>query len=159
MEPPVSRMAVTFILFYAAHQTLSPGSALPQTQSRVCDDLTIDLCTKLNLYNQTVLPNFFLHANQWQAERAIYGYKEHLSVGCSEQLLPFLCVLHAPPCQGSVNLPCREWCVQIEGECKKTMEGEGGDWPAALHCDLFPSASHRQCLLVTGEKFHPVGMY
>ncbi|XP_064594737.1 uncharacterized protein LOC135461529 [Liolophura sinensis] len=147
--PPVSQLIVTVvILICGVCQTLSLGFTLPQT-SRVCDDLTIDVCKKLNLYNQTVLPNFFEHTNQSEAERAIYTYKEPLNMGCSVELLPFLCALHAPPCQGSINLPCREWCVQIQEQCGKTMEDEGREWPEALQCHLLPPASHHQCLLLT----------
>lgn len=107
---------------------------------RKCEDITIPMCRGVG-YNQTSIPNQFLHDSQEEAGLEAHQFWPLVEIQCSTELRFFLCSLYTPICIASYHLPlppCRSVCVRVRAGCAPLMRQYGFAWPHRMDCNLFP---------------------
>ncbi|XP_047432937.1 frizzled-7-like [Mugil cephalus] len=114
------------------------GLVLVRTQDR-CQPVSIPLCWDVS-YNQTMMPNLLGHASQEAAGPELHHFHPLVNVGCSPDLLLFLCSVYVPVCTvlDRPVPPCRSLCEGARGGCEGLMNRFGFQWPERLRCQNFP---------------------
>ena len=124
---------------------------LPCLGQPKCEPLDIPFCNGLP-YNTTVFPNTIGHDTQMEAELDVNQYSPLAIVGCSRDLVLFVCSVYAPNCVlDKPILPCRSLCNSVRNGCEELMKLFGFGWPANFSCDRFPSTGE-ECI---GESTQP----
>ncbi|KAM8870326.1 uncharacterized protein AB9W97_017213 isoform 2-T2 [Spinachia spinachia] len=109
-----------------------------------CQPITGPLCGDLS-YTETVLPNLLGHTTQEEARAALQTFALVMQVGCSTQLMPFMCSVYIPKCvSGSPRPPCRTQCEQARSGCESLINRIGSAWPEVLRCETFTTESCEQ---------------
>ena len=83
-----------------------------------CETLTYDVCLKMD-YNRTIFPNYLGHRKQAAAVVQVNVLRPLLAIGCSIDLLTFVCSVYFPMCT-SINKiipPCRSLCIDVRNGC------------------------------------------
>lgn len=128
--------------------TISEAAKLPKFKTKYdtlvarCEPIQITMC-KGQAYNQTHFPNLMGHETQTEANLELITYAPLIRLGCSPDLLPFLCSLYAPVCMSvkdslEMLIPCRHKCKRVRKGCAKIMKKYGFNWPTSLRCKRFP---------------------
>ena len=75
-----------------------------------CQRIDIDLCKNIG-YNMTRMPNRFGHERQMDAEMQLKTFGPLMQFGCHDNLTFFLCSIHVPMCDSSINYAIGESIV------------------------------------------------
>ena len=112
-----------------------------------CETLTNVVCSQMD-YNRTLFPNYFGHRKQSDAATHIRVLRPLLSLGCSPDVLTFVCSVYFPMCTSINKLipPCRELCLDVQKGCSGILKRYGILWPDELKCDQFPMVRTEICV-------------
>lgn len=109
-------------------------------------------------YNNTVVPNMLGHATQREARVELEQFVKLVNIECSDDMLPFLCMVYAPVCSplDFPIPPCRALCLSARKDCECLMNQFGLRWPEKLECSKFPeSVAEAVCISPTEWKRSP----
>ena len=120
-----------------------------------CELLSYGICRQME-YNRTIFPNYLGHRKQSEAILSVNSFRPLLKIGCSSNVLTFLCSVYFPMCT-SLNKPippCQEMCLDVEKGCSPIIKRFGYVWPKELKCDQFPKVRTDICVFQnkTGPK-------
>lgn len=128
---------------------VAPGAKLPPPNSRSaayyaedgeCQEIHIDICKNIG-YNMTKLPNRFGHERQMEAEMQLKTFLPLVQYKCHDNLTFFLCSVHVPMCDPSINYaigPCESMCRSVIDKCESIITSFGFEIPDYLNCSEFP---------------------
>ncbi len=105
-----------------------------------CERITVPMCQTIP-YNMTSMPNGFHDATQEEASRILNDFRPLVDIGCSPDLVFFLCSLHVPICLDNYMLPlppCRSMCERVKLCCEPIMMQFRYKWPERLSCERLP---------------------
>jgi len=108
-----------------------------------CEPITAPFCKNV-WYNTTVItaqaPNHINQTTQKEAVEEVQRWKPLNDMGCSPDLVLFLCSVHLPVCTilDKPIPPCRSLCQISKSSCEYLMNFFGYDWPDRIECDLYP---------------------
>lgn len=114
----------------------SASDAFPH--HNLCEPITIPICLNLP-YNMTIMPNLIGHTKQDEAGLEVTQFVPLVKIGCSPDLLLFLCSLYVPVCTVIERPipPCRSLCESAR-VCETLMKTYNFNWPENLECSKFP---------------------
>lgn len=114
-----------------------------------CKPITVPFCQGLP-YNETIFPNIIGHSNQEEAGLEVHQYFPLVKMGCSKDLIFFLCSVFLPVCTILEHPipPCRPLCLSVKEGCEGIMKHFQYTWPENLNCDKFPEKSEPDNLCV-----------
>lgn len=106
-----------------------------------CEPVRLSVCSIMP-YNITIMPNSLGDKSQDDAIVAINQFSPLINLKCSQQLVPFLCILYLPVCTVIQKplLPCRKVCIEVRTGCESIMNEFGFEWPEHFQCEKFPSS-------------------
>ncbi|KAI5615421.1 secreted frizzled-related protein 3 precursor, partial [Silurus asotus] len=114
-----------------------------------CEMVRIPLCQPMP-WNMTKMPNHLHHSTQANAVLAIEQYEALLEIGCSPDLLFYLCAMYAPICTISFQRdpikPCKSVCERAKTGCEPVLKKYNHSWPESLACDELPVYDRAVCI-------------
>ena len=113
-----------------------------------CESIQIEMCQSIQ-WNMTSMPNLLLHSTHGNARLSITSWKELIDTGCSDDLLFFLCAMHAPICTPHFSEPvppCKSVCQRAKSACEPIMNNYNVSWPIDLDCSVLPEYNRGVCL-------------
>lgn len=118
-----------------------------------CKPITVPFCQGLP-YNETIFPNIIGHMTQEEAGLEVHQYFPLVKMGCSKDLIFFLCSLFVPVCTILEHPipPCRPLCLSAREGCEGIMKQFRYNWPEKLNCERFPEKSESDNLCVPQNK-------
>ena len=122
-----------------------------------CEKLsTSSICNRMD-YNRTIFPNYFGHRKQSEAVQHVLSLRPLLAVGCSPDVLTFVCSVYFPMCTSINKLipPCRELCLDVQKGCLGLLKKFGMSWPDDLKCDQFPLVRTEICVFQNKSRARP----
>ncbi|CAB3376796.1 Hypothetical predicted protein [Cloeon dipterum] len=113
-----------------------------------CKEITIPMCKGVR-YNYTSMPNSLNHETQDDAGMEVHQFWPLVEIGCSGDLLFFLCSIYVPICIEDHYLPlpaCRSVCERAYDGCASLMGSYNFKWPDHMNCDKFPRHGEKDVL-------------
>ena len=119
-----------------------------KTKNDKCELLSASSFCRQMDYNRTIFPNYFGHRKQSEAVSHALSLRPLLQVGCSPDVLTFVCSVYFPMCTSINKLipPCRELCLDVQKGCLGLLQKFGMSWPDDLKCEQFPLVRTEICV-------------
>uniref|UniRef100_UPI0035900FB7 frizzled-4-like isoform X1 n=1 Tax=Myxine glutinosa TaxID=7769 RepID=UPI0035900FB7 len=122
------------------HPATSALAMFPGTETpRRCESIHASLCRDVG-YNSTSMPGLLGFELQSDANKQLLTFRPLLRLGCSKQLLFFLCSSHFPLCDETVLKPigpCAGMCQAVHQQCAPLLRKFHFEWPESLNCHRF----------------------
>lgn len=143
----VQYKVILFLLIILCLQSVVHSYNNPLISNDKCEPLTYGVCRQMK-YNRTMFPNILGHRKQSEATVSVKLLNPLLKIGCSPDVLAFVCSVYFPMCT-SINKripPCRSLCLDVKKKCLGIIQNFGYAWPAELNCNQFPVVRTEICV-------------
>lgn len=136
----------SFIVLFTLQACVSAYNHFSEKKDK-CEPLKYKPCLRMN-YNRTLFPNYMGNRKQSEAEMDANALLPLTEMGCSSDVLYFMCSIYYPVCNslGRIIPPCRQLCENVHSGCSKIIKRLGFQWPDKLKCDQFPRIKTDICV-------------